>query len=66
MCPAGWQPGGKSIKTSAEGSLEYFGAQDQHESEDFGELLRPINAPSEFFALTKDRKPTVADFYAPW
>ena len=67
VCPAGWQPGGKSIKTSADGSLEYFGAQDKDESEEFGQLLKPIHAPSEFFALRdKEKKPLVADFYAPW
>lgn len=66
VCPADWQPGGKSIKTSADGSLEYFGAEDKAEADDFGTLLRPVHAPQEFFSLIADKKPIVADFYAPW
>ena len=67
MCPANWKPGGKSIKTGAEGSKEYFAAEGKDdEVEDFGKLLRPIHAPQEFFALIKDKKPVVAEFYAPW
>ena len=59
MCPANWKPGAKSTKTSAEGSKE-------DEVEELGKLLRPIHAAQEFFALIQDKKPVVAEFYAPW
>jgi hypothetical protein len=70
VCPAGWQPGGKSIKTSADGSLEYFGSagEGEHEAahEDFGEKLRPLKSKEEFQSIVQGGKPAVVDFYAPW
>lgn len=68
VCPADWQPGGKSIKPSAEGSLDYFqeSGKDTSHEEDFGTALQSIKSRQEFEQLTKGDKPVVVDFYAPW
>ena len=48
--------------------MEYFSAEgkEEVEEEDFGKLLHPIKAADEFHTLTQDKKPVVAEFYAPW
>ena len=46
--------------------MEYFAAEGKEEEEDFGKLLRPIQAAQEFASLIQDKKPVVVDFYAPW
>lgn len=68
VCPADWQPGGKSIKMTPEGSLEYFqeAGKDSGSHEDFGTAIKPIQSRQEFEQLTKGDKPVVVDFYAPW
>ncbi len=68
VCPADWQPGGKSIKTSAEGSMEYFSeaGKDSSHEEEFGQALKSIKSPKEFQELTQGDKPVVVDFYASW
>ena len=68
VCPADWQPGGKSIKPSAEGSMDYFseaGKESSHE-EEFGQAIKSIKSPQEFQELAQGDKPVVVDFYAPW
>ncbi|BDA43678.1 Peroxiredoxin-2 [Coccomyxa sp. Obi] len=68
VCPADWQPGGKSIKPSADGSIEYFseaGKESSHE-EEFGQAIKSIKSPQEFQQLVQGDKPVVVDFYAPW
>ncbi len=68
VCPADWQPGGKSIKPSAEGSIDYFqeAGKDTSHEEDFGSALKPIKSRQEFEQLIQGDKPVVLDFYAPW
>lgn len=68
VCPADWQPGGKSIKPSADGSLDYFGSADegQTQHEDFGTNLKPLKSKEEFQSMVSGDKPVVVDFYAPW
>ena len=67
VCPANWKPDGHSSKKSAEGSKIHSAPEGKgDEVEEFGKLLRPIHAPQEFFALAQDKKPMVAEFYAPW
>ena len=48
--------------------MEYFSAEgkEEVEEEDFGKLLHPIKGAEEFHTLTQDKKPVVAEFYAPW
>lgn len=47
--------------------MEYFAAEGKEEEEDdFGKLLHPIKSTQEFNTLTQDKKPVVAEFYAPW
>ncbi|KAL3669886.1 hypothetical protein V7S43_005263 [Phytophthora oleae] len=66
VCPADWQPGGKTIKATPTDSYEYFSTVKDEIDDDEASALKLVKNKAEFDALIKSGKPVVADFMAPW
>ena len=68
VCPAGWNPGGKSMKGDHVGAQEYFSSIDKEEPKEdaFGTKLRSIKDKSDLQQTISGKKPAVVEFYAPW
>ena len=68
VCPAGWNPGSKSMKGDHVGAQEYFSSLDKEtpQQEDFGTKIRSLKDPSELKEVMGGPKPAVVEFYAPW
>ena len=68
VCPAGWNPGSKSMKGDHVGAQEYFSSidKDEPQEEAFGSKLRSIKDKSDLQTTISDSKPAVVEFYAPW
>lgn len=67
VCPADWQPGSKSMKADADGSLEYFSSLEEAGGEevDFGKRLRTLKSSQEYEDFVSSGT-AVVDFIAPW
>ncbi|TDH69354.1 hypothetical protein CCR75_006037 [Bremia lactucae] len=66
VCPANWQPGGKTIKATPTHSHEYFSTVKDDVEDDDAAVLTLIKDKAQFEALIQSGKPVVADFMAPW
>lgn len=68
MCPAGWNPGSKSMKADAVGAQEYFESvgKEEPQQEDFGTKIRSIKDKAVLQSIISGPKPAVVEFYAPW
>ena len=68
VCPAGWNPGSKSMKGDHVGAQEYFSNVDKEQpvQEDFGAKIRSIKDKSDLQKIISGDKPAVVEFYAPW
>ena len=68
VCPAGWNPGSKSMKGDHIGSQEYFGSVGKEEPQevDFGTKIRSIKDKNDLQQTIQGPKPAVVEFFAPW
>ena len=68
VCPAGWNPGSKSMKGDHVGAQEYFSSLDkeQPQEEDFGAKIRTVKDKSALQQVINGSKPAMVEFYAPW
>mmetsp|Transcript_3167 Transcript_3167/g.5431 ORF Transcript_3167/g.5431 Transcript_3167/m.5431 type:complete len:391 (+) Transcript_3167:51-1223(+) len=67
VCPAGWQPGDKTMVATPDGSLDYFSTvAEETVEEEFSTKLTPIKSRKEYDAAVATKKKLIVDFYAPW
>eukprot|EP00611_Tribonema_gayanum_P019207 TRINITY_DN3272_c0_g1_i1.p2 TRINITY_DN3272_c0_g1~~TRINITY_DN3272_c0_g1_i1.p2 ORF type:complete len:391 (-),score=159.30 TRINITY_DN3272_c0_g1_i1:801-1949(-) len=66
VCPAGWTPGGKTMKADAEGSLEYFSTvEGEGDVLAASDKVKVIKTPQDYKNVIKEGK-AVVDFVAPY
>lgn len=69
VCPANWKPGDKTINTSGDNSLEFFGSGATESPVDeimMGKDVVEVKDEKHFRELLATTKNLVVDFYAPW
>lgn len=65
VCPAGWQPGDKTMIADPEKSMDYFEQQGEGD-EEFSANLPSVSSPKHYQELLASTPKLVVDFMAPW